>query len=148
MADVHKMATRSYNMSRIKGTNTKPEVLVRKYLYAKGLRYRLHNKKLPGKPDLTLSKYRTVIFVNGCFWHGHNECKKFVWPKTRADWWKEKIKETIRRDNNALKLLEELGWKSFVVWECELKSDKREITLNNLYAEIIKAEELNSVYGK
>lgn len=92
MADVHDIATRSYNMSRIKGTDTKPEILVRKYLHRNGLRYRLHNKKLPGKPDLTLSKYHTVIFVNGCFWHEHEGCKYFVMPKTRNDWGNEKIK--------------------------------------------------------
>lgn len=83
MTDVHDIATRSYNMSRIKGTDTKPEMLLRKFLHAKGLRYRLHNKKLPGKPDLTLLKYKTVLYVNGCFWHGHKSCKYFVLPKAR-----------------------------------------------------------------
>lgn len=132
MTDVHDKITRSYNMSMIKGTNTKPEILVRKYLYAHGLRYRLNNKKLPGKPDLTLSKYRTVIFVNGCFWHGHRGCKYFVMPKTRTEWWSNKIEETKKRDSKAIKDLEELGWKSIVIWECELKPKKRENTLEKL----------------
>jgi DNA mismatch endonuclease (patch repair protein) len=94
MGDVHDKATRSYNMSRIRGKDTKPEMLVRKHLHACGFRYRLHNKNLPGKPDLTLKKYHTVIFVNGCFWHGHEGCKYFVLPKTKSDWWRNKIEET------------------------------------------------------
>lgn len=138
MADVHDKATRSYNMSRIKGTDTKPEMLVRKYLHANGLRYRLHNKNLPGKPDLTLSKYNTVIFVNGCFWHGHKGCKYFVIPKTRTEWWKEKIEETIKRDNIAMKDLIEIGWNSLVIWECELKPEKRNTTLENILLTITK----------
>ena len=109
MADVHNKATRSFNMSRIKGKDTKPEMLVRKYLHGNGLRYRLHNKNLPGKPDLTLSKYLTVIFVNGCFWHGHKGCKYFVMPKTRTEWWSEKIEETIKRDTKALNDLNDLS---------------------------------------
>ena len=91
MADVHSIATRSYNMSRIKGKNTKPEMLVRKYLFAHGFRYRLHSKKLPGKPDIVLPKYRTVIFVHGCFWHGHKSCKYYTVPKTNTEWWLNKI---------------------------------------------------------
>lgn len=132
MADVHNKATRSFNMSRIKGKDTKPEMLVRKYLYGNGLRYRLHNKNLPGKPDLTLSKYLTVIFVNGCFWHGHKGCKYFVMPKTRTEWWSEKIEETIKRDTKALSDLNDLGWKAIIIWECELKHGKIENTLNYL----------------
>lgn len=100
MADVHNKATRSYNMSRIRGRDTKPEMLVRKYLHASGIRYRLHNKKLPGKPDIVLPKYKTVIFVNGCFWHGHENCKYFVIPKTRTDWWINKINQTKDRDKH------------------------------------------------
>jgi len=120
MADVHDKATRSYNMSRIKGTDTKPEMLVRKYLHANGIRYRLHNKNLPGKPDLTLTKYHTVIFVNGCFWHGHKGCRYFVMPKTRTAWWQEKIEETIKRDSTAIEKLKELRWKPNNIWEGEL----------------------------
>jgi len=91
MADIHDIATRSYNMSKIKGMDTKPEMLVRKYLFANGIRYRLYNKKLPGKPDLTITKSGIVVFVNGCFWHGHKNCKYFRLPKTRTEWWKEKL---------------------------------------------------------
>lgn len=138
MSDVHDKATRSYNMSRIKGTDTKPEMKVRKYLHANGLKYRLHNKNLPGKPDLTLSKYHTVIFVNGCFWHGHKGCKYFVMPKTRTEWWKRKIEETITRDRKSLQDLKELGWNSLVIWECELKPDKRNTTLENIITTITK----------
>ena len=89
--DVHDKATRSYNMSQIKGKNTKPEELVRKYLFAHGFRYRKNDKRLPGSPDIVLPKYKTVIFVNGCFWHGHTGCKYFVWPQNNADFWREKI---------------------------------------------------------
>jgi DNA mismatch endonuclease, patch repair protein len=90
--DVHSTQTRSYNMSRIKGKNTKPKMLVRKFLFANGFRYRLYDTKLPGKPDIVLPKYKIVIFVNGCFWHGHEGCKYFVVPKTRTEWWLKKIK--------------------------------------------------------
>ena len=138
MADVHDKATRSYNMSRIKGTDTKPEMLLRKYLHAHGIRYTLHNKNLPGKPDLTLAKYHTVIFVNGCFWHGHKGCKYFVLPKTRTEWWRDKIEETIKRDIKAMKDLKESGWNSTVIWECELKPEKRNTTLENILFTITK----------
>ncbi len=104
MADVHDIKTRSYNMSRIKGKNTKPEMLVRKFLHANGFRYRLHVKNLPGKPDIVLPKYKTVIFVHGCFWHGHEHCKYFVVPKTRTDWWLNKINSNITNDAKAIKL--------------------------------------------
>jgi DNA mismatch endonuclease (patch repair protein) len=138
MADVHDKATRSYNMSKIKSADTKPEMIVRKYLYSNGLRYRLHNKKLPGRPDLTLKKYHTVIFVNGCFWHGHRGCKYFVLPKTRTEWWQDKIEETIKRDNKKMKDLNERGWNSLVIWECELKPEKRNMTLNKILFTITK----------
>jgi DNA mismatch endonuclease (patch repair protein) len=98
MADVHNKVTRSYNMSRIKGKNRKPEILVRKFLFAKGYRYKLNDKTLPGKPDIVLPKYKTVIFVNGCFWHGHKNCKYFVVPKTRTKWWLDKIHTNQKND--------------------------------------------------
>lgn len=121
MADVHDPATRSYNMSRIKGKNTKPEVLVRKFLFAQGFRFRLHDKKLPGTPDIVLPKYKTAIFVNGCFWHGHQECKYFVLPKSNTQFWNDKIAKNVKKDIlNQIKLVE-MGWKVIVVWECELK---------------------------
>ena len=132
MADVHDKATRSYNMSRIKGTDTKPEMLLRKYLHAHGIRYRLHNKNLPGKPDLTLAKYHTVIFVNGCFWHGHKNCKYYVTPKTRTEWWLNKINGNITNDLKAANFLKQDGWKIITIWECLLKPARIEKSLNSL----------------
>jgi len=126
MTDVHNKKTRSYNMAQIKGKDTKPELLVRKYLYSKGFRYRLHDPKLPGKPDIVLRKYNTVIFVNGCFWHGHIRCKYFTLPKTRTDWWESKIKATQQRDNYNYSQLKKLGWDVIVVWECQLKTSSDE----------------------
>ena len=121
MADVHDKKTRSFNMSRIKGKNTIPEILVRKILHAKGFRYRLNDPKLPGKPDIVLPKYRTVIFVNGCFWHGHDGCKYFVIPQARREWWKEKIERTKLRDKKNIEEFKKHGWNIFVLWECELR---------------------------
>ena len=137
MADVHDKKTRSYNMSRIKGKDTKPELLVRKYLHSRGLRFRLHDKKLPGKPDIVLPKYRTVIQVHGCFWHKHEGCKYFVVPKTRTEWWLEKINKTARNDKDNVAKLEQLGWKTIVIWECELKSKDKEVALNSLFERVI-----------
>ncbi len=122
MADVHDKATRSYNMSRIRNKDTKPEILVRKFLFANGFRYRLNDKKLPGKPDIVLPKYKTVIFVNGCFWHGHENCKYFKLPATRTEWWKEKIEGNIKNDITKHALLREAGYKVMVIWECEVKN--------------------------
>jgi DNA mismatch endonuclease (patch repair protein) len=136
MADVHDKQTRSFNMSRIKGKNTKPELLVLKFLFANGFRYRLHVKNLPGKPDLVLPKYKTVIFINGCFWHGHQGCRYFVLPKTRTEWWLEKITCTQTRDNIAKQELEKLGWKEIVIWECGLKREMLSETLSTLIASI------------
>ena len=133
MADVHNVATRSYNMSRIRGKNTKPEMLVRKYLFAHGFRYRLHSKNLPGKPDIVLPKYKTVIFVHGCFCHGHKDCKYFVVPKKRTDWWLYKINGNIANDAKKEQALEQAGWKVLTVWECQLKPGKLEMTLNMIH---------------
>lgn len=108
-------------MSQIKGKNTKPEILVRKFLFAKGFRFRLNVKSLSGKPDIVLPKYRTIIFINGCFWHGHEGCKYFVLPKTRTDWWNEKINNTKKRDHRVLSELMDLGWKVHTIWECEIR---------------------------
>jgi DNA mismatch endonuclease (patch repair protein) len=110
-------------MSRIKGKDTKPEMLVRKFLFSRGFRYRLHDKKKPGKPDIVLPKYKAVIFVHGCFWHGHQSCKYFVVPKTRTDWWLEKIGRNIANDEKAVAALKEKGWNVIVIWECELKTN-------------------------
>ena len=132
MADVHNTQTRSYNMSRIKGKNTKPEILVRKFLFANGFRYRLNDKKLPGKPAIVLPKYKTVIFVNGCFWHGHNECSYFVIPKTRTEWWLNKISGNKENDNKNKTLLETTGWQVIAIYECQLKKEKISSTFQNL----------------
>lgn len=121
VADVHTKAQRSYNMSRIKGKNTKPEILVRKFLHSKGYRFRLHDKKLPGKPDIVLPKYKTVIFVHGCFWHGHKNCRYFVVPKTRTEWWLEKIEGNKKRDKQKFRELRKLGWKTVLIWQCKIK---------------------------
>ena len=116
--------TRSYNMSQIKGKNTTPEETVRKYLFSRGFRYRKNIAKLPGKPDIVLPKYRTVIFVNGCFWHMHQGCRYFVWPKHNAEFWKKKITGNAERDQRKRQELEESGWRVLVVWECQLKDDR------------------------
>lgn len=136
MTDVHSKAVRSYNMSRIRSRDTKPELLVRKFLFSKGFRYRLHPKNLPGKPDIVLSKYKTVIFVNGCFWHGHENCKDFVIPKTKTDWWLNKIMGNKRKDLENTRKLIEAGWKTITIFECELKSVKLSESLNKLLDEL------------
>ena len=108
-------------MSRIKNKDTKPEMLVRKFLHAHGYRYRLNVKTLPGKPDIVLPKYHTIIFVHGCFWHGHENCKYFKIPQTRTQWWTDKINTNKANDAKAMKALKKDGWKVIVVWECDLK---------------------------
>ena len=132
MTDVHSQETRSYNMSRIKAKDTKPELLVRKYLFCKGFRYRVNAKDLPGKPDIVLPKYKTVIFIHGCFWHGHEGCKYFVIPKTRTEWWTEKIRKNKERDQQEHEALRKTGWNIITVWECQLKPRKREQTLEGI----------------
>jgi DNA mismatch endonuclease, patch repair protein len=132
MADVHDKQTRSYNMSQIKGKDTKPEMLVRRFLHANGFRYRLHVKYLPGKPDIVLPKYKIVIFVHGCFWHGHEHCKYYVIPKTKTDWWLNKINGNIINDGKAIKALKKNGWKIITLWECELKPAKLQDSLSKL----------------
>ncbi|MBP6686879.1 MAG: DNA mismatch endonuclease Vsr [Lacibacter sp.] len=129
MADVHSKEQRRFNMQQIKGKDTKPELLVRKYLHANGFRYKLHDKTLPGKPDLVLPKYKTVIFIHGCFWHGHENCKYFKIPQTRTEWWTEKINKNIANDVKAMKLLKKDGWKVITVWECRLQPKKLKHTL-------------------
>lgn len=123
-------------MSMIKGKDTKPELLVRKFLHGHGFRFRLHRKDLPGKPDIALLKYRTIIFIHGCFWHAHEGCRYFKLPKTRSEWWKEKLLANRDRDDKAVHRLVEMGWKVIVLWECELKKDEREERLSRLVEEI------------
>ena len=135
MADNHSKEVRSINMSHIRSTNSKPEEIVRKYLFAEGFRYRKNVKKLPGCPDIVLPKYKTVIFVNGCFWHKH-DCPRFVWPSSNQDYWRPKILRNVERDNQNRKELETLGWKVITVWECELKKNVLNETLGKLIAEL------------
>lgn len=119
-------------MSKIRGKDTKPEILLRKRLFQLGFRYRINDKKLPGKPDIVLRKYNTIIFVNGCFWHGHKGCRYFVVPKTRTQFWTEKINGNISRDNSNILQLESSGWQVLTVWECELKKGRVEQTLEQV----------------
>lgn len=140
MADVKSREARSRNMAAIKGKNTKPEEIVRKYLYANGFRYRKNDKRLPGTPDIVLPKYRTVIFVNGCFWHGHDKCKYFVWPENNAEFWRRKIESNILRDSKKIEQLHDLNWRVIIVWECQLKPKSRHETLARLADEIVKGK--------
>ena len=121
MSDTLSQTQRSYNMSRIRGKNTKPEILVRKGLHARGFRFRLHNKKLPGSPDIVLPKYGVAIMVNGCFWHGHKRCRYATKPKTNVRFWETKIARNRHRDEVTTAHLEALGWTVITVWECELR---------------------------
>ena len=136
MADVHTPEQRSYNMSRIRGKDTKTEELVRKYLFSQGFRYRKNDARLPGKPDIVLPKYKTVIFVNGCFWHAHEGCRYFVWPESNVDFWKVKINGNAERDLHNYQLLNEQGWNVVVVWECQLKKATIDDTLQALVNQI------------
>ncbi|MFR5857871.1 MAG: very short patch repair endonuclease [Clostridia bacterium] len=135
MADNHSKEVRSRNMSHIRSTNSKPEETVRKYLFSHGFRYRKNVKTLPGKPDIVLSKYKTVIFVNGCFWHKH-DCPRFVWPSSNTDYWIPKIQRNVERDQRNMDSLKETGWNVIIVWECELKKAVAEERLSRLCAEI------------
>ena len=137
MADVKTPEERSRNMAAVKGKDTKPEMIVRKYLFSRGLRFRVQVRKLPGTPDIVLPKYKTAIFVNGCFWHGHEGCKYFRLPKSNVEFWKEKIERNIERDKESMQALFDLGWKVVRVWECELRNKaNREETLNKIYTSI------------
>ncbi len=131
--DVHSPEQRSFNMSRIRSKNTKPEMVVRKWLWANGYRYRLHRKDLPGKPDIVLSKYRTVIFVHGCFWHRHG-CRYTAMPSSRKRFWQKKFESNIQRDTANRENLEKAGWNVLILWECEIKygGEFREIILSFL----------------
>ena len=133
--DNHSKAVRSYNMSRIRSTGNKPEEIVRKYLFSQGFRYRKNDKRYPGKPDIVLPKYKTVIFVNGCFWHMH-DCGRFVWPSSNEEYWRTKIERNIDRDKQAVAQLQADGWNVIVIWECELKKAVRESRLTQLLSQI------------
>ena len=137
MADVHSKETRSYNMSQIKGKDTKPEVLVRKYLFSKGLRFRKNDKRYPGHPDIVLPRYKTVVFIHGCFWHLHEGCRYAIMPSSNVEFWEKKLYGNRDRDKRNKDLLEEMGWHVITIWECQLKKDNRDKTLEDLYHQII-----------
>lgn len=141
MADNHTKEKRSRNMSHIRSKNTKPEEKVRKYLFSKGFRYRKNVCTLPGCPDIVLPKYRTVVFVNGCFWHKH-DCPRFVWPSSNKEYWIPKIQRNVERDKENTRRLISQGWNVLVVWECELKKNVFEQTMCRLESDIRKGMEL------
>jgi DNA mismatch endonuclease, patch repair protein len=141
--DRHSKEARSYNMSRIHNKDTKPEETVRKYLFSQGLRFRKNVKTLPGTPDIVFPKYKTLVFVNGCFWHKHEACSLFVWPDNNKEFWENKLKANSARDIRKKQALERLGWRVLIIWECELLPKAREKTLKNLYSCIINQEKIN-----
>ena len=138
LSDLHTIEQRHKNMAAIRAKNTKPEIIVRKYLWSHGFRYRLNHPRLPGKPDIVLRKYRTCIFVNGCFWHKHEGCKYFVVPKTRTEFWMNKVNRNQERDIEVKKKLASMGWHSITIWECELKPNKKDATLQSLVYTLCK----------
>ena len=136
MADTHSKEVRSRNMSHIRSTNSRPEEIVRKYLFSRGLRYRKNVRSLPGTPDIVLKKYRTVVFVNGCFWH-HHDCGRFVWPATNTEYWRKKIDRNTERDKENYDILTAQGWQVLIIWECQLKKKVSDKQLQILYEKII-----------
>lgn len=146
MPDTMTKEQRHYCMSRIRGKDTRPEMVVRRYLHARGFRYSLHSRKLPGCPDIVLRRYHTVIFINGCFWHGHPGCEKFRMPSTNVEFWQEKIRRNKERDALEVAALEALGWTVIVVWECELSRQVMEETLRNLVAALKRNIEPESIH--
>ena len=139
MADNLSPEDRRKNMSHIRSKNSKPEELVRKYLFSQGFRYRKNVANLPGKPDIVLPKYCTVVFVNGCFWHKHN-CPRFVWPTSNIEYWTKKINGNVERDKTNRMLLEKAGWNVITIWECELKKGRIESTLETLVKKLTVKE--------
>ena len=135
MADNLSRDVRHKNMSHIRSKNSKPEEIVRKYLFSQGFRYRKNDSRLPGKPDIVLPKYKTVIFVNGCFWHQH-DCGRFVWPSSNEEYWRSKILGNVARDQRNYQQLRKMGWKVLIVWECELRSSSFYETMQTISAEI------------
>ena len=141
MADIVDRVTRSRMMSGIRGRDTQPELIVRRYLHANGLRYRIAPKNLPGKPDIVLPKYRTVVFVHGCFWHQHADCKYAATPATNTVFWCRKFKENIARDQRARKLLHQAGWQVIVIWGCELNSRKLSALKKRITAQLTRCRQ-------
>lgn len=150
MSDHLSVEQRHANMSAVKDKNTKPDMVVRHYLWGKGFRYRVNSPRLPGHPDIVLRKYRTCVFVNGCFWHGHENCKFFRLPKTHTVFWEKKITRNKERDKEEQRRLAKMGWHCITVWECELKGDKKEKTLESLAFTLnhIYLQDHSKVYSK
>ncbi|MCH5239681.1 MAG: DNA mismatch endonuclease Vsr [Muribaculaceae bacterium] len=146
MTDILTKEQRSCRMKAIRGKDTKPEMIVRKYLFSKGLRYRVHMKQLQGRPDIVLKKYKTVIFIDGCFWHGHDGCKYFKIPKSNELFWQQKIKFNKARDIATDYVLQTQGWNVIRVWECDLRTDKkRKETLESLYNQILSSRKYSEL---
>lgn len=137
MADTVSKEKRSEIMSHVTGKETKPEIMVRKYLFARGLRYRKNVKQLPGTPDIVFPKYKTEVFVNGCFWHGHKGCKYSHLPSTNIEYWEKKIADNLERDERKTRELEKLGYRILIVWQCQLKPNIKIETLEALYNNIV-----------
>lgn len=139
MADTVSKEKRSEIMSHVTGKETKPEIIVRKYLFARGLRYRKNVKRLPGTPDIVFPKYKTAVFVNGCFWHGHKWCRYSHLPSTNFEYWEKKIADNIERDERKKRELEGLGYRVLIIWQCQLKSNTKIETLEALYHNIVNS---------
>jgi len=146
MSDTMTKEQRHYCMSRIRGKDTRPEMVVRRWLHSEGFRYSLHSRRLPGCPDLVLRRYHTVIFINGCFWHGHPGCDMFRMPRSNVEFWQEKIRRNKERDAQEVAALEALGWNVIVVWECELSRRARDLTLRNLVDAVRRNIEPESIH--
>lgn len=144
MVDFLTPAQRSERMSKIKGRNTRPEILLRQLLHGTGLRYRLHRSELPGKPDLVFPRYKAVVFVHGCFWHRHTGCKIASTPKSNTEFWIQKFKRNVERDAKSVAALENAGWRVFIVWECELSSKNKISSTGLKIAQAIRG--LNTTY--
>lgn len=148
--DIVSREKRSRMMSGIRSRDTKPELLIRKALYARGFRYRLQGKNIPGKPDLVLKKYNAVIFIHGCFWHRHN-CHLFKWPSTSKEFWKKKIEGNVKRDRKNRKLLQEQGWRIATIWECALKGKTKrdpDILIDRLFEWILSGGDFITIKGR
>ncbi|MHA3062870.1 very short patch repair endonuclease [Acinetobacter sp. ANC 4641] len=142
MMDIVDSATRSRMMAGIKSRNTKPELLIRSILHHRGFRFRLHVKDLPGKPDIVLPKYHTVIFIHGCFWHGHENCRLFKLPGTRSEFWQKKIETNRKNDSRSVGSLREKDWKVCVVWECRIRKEKKDLSqLADIISSFIKGSD-------
>ena len=142
MPDILTKEERSVRMSRIHSVSTKPELKLRQSLWHQGFRYRINDKRLPGRPDIVLPKYRTVVFMHGCFWHGHKDCKVYSVPKTNTEFWMAKVSRNQERDQEVWRKLEAKGWRVIIVWECQLKKAKLEETIDRVAAEIVRNGEL------